>query len=101
MNRTACSSESAPALPEVDADRLRSDLDEALEAARSERDGEPSDYLEDVQHHGVDGLAAAVCTTDGEVAVAGDDDARFALQSAEIRRLFLLLEEAFKLSKAD
>ena len=28
-------------------------------------------------------------------------DARFALQSAEIRRLFLLLEEAFKLSKAD
>jgi len=28
-------------------------------------------------------------------------DARFALQSAEIRRLFLLLEEALKLSKAD
>jgi len=28
-------------------------------------------------------------------------DARFALQSAEIRRLFLLLEDAFKLSKAD
>lgn len=81
MNRTACSSESAPALPEVDADRLRSDLDEALEAARSERDGEPSDYLEDVQHHGADGLAAAVCTADGEVAVAGDADARFALQS--------------------
>src|SRR5690606_32590128 len=28
-------------------------------------------------------------------------DARFALQSGEIRRLFLLLEQAFKLSKAD
>ena len=28
-------------------------------------------------------------------------DARFALQSGEVRRLFLLLEEAFKLSKAD
>jgi len=28
-------------------------------------------------------------------------DARFALMSGEVRRLFLLLEEAFKLSKAD
>ncbi len=28
-------------------------------------------------------------------------DARFALQSGEVRRLFLLLEDAFKLSKAD
>ena len=37
----------------------------------------------------------------GLVAEHDELDARFALQSGEIRRLFLLLEQAFKLSKAD
>lgn len=62
-------------------DRVRDDLTEALEAARANTDGLPSDYLEDVEHHEVDALAVAMCTTAGEVVSVGDDDNRLALQS--------------------
>lgn len=61
--------------------RVNDDLLEALEAARANTDGEPSDYLTQVAGRDVDSLAASVCTTEGEVVGVGDDEVPLALQS--------------------
>lgn len=61
--------------------RVRDDLTEVLEQAREIGWGEPADYLRDVQRRDLDALAAAVCSTDGEVVAAGDHDRPLALQS--------------------
>ncbi|WP_114906453.1 glutaminase A [Ornithinimicrobium murale] len=61
--------------------RVHEDLVATLEEAREFGWGEPADYLRDVQRRDHDALAAAVCTTDGEVVGAGQHDRTFALQS--------------------
>ena len=65
----------------MDDSLLDDDLRSILAEVEDDRSGEPSDYLADVDGADVDGLAAAVCTTDGHVAWAGDAEHRFALQS--------------------
>lgn len=61
--------------------RVSEDLTDALHAARKNTAGEPSDYLDRIGGTDVDALAAALCTVDGEVVGAGDDDRKLALQS--------------------
>lgn len=65
----------------MDDSLLDDDLRSILAEVEDDRSGEPTDYLADVDGADVDGLAAAVCTTDGHVAWAGDAEHRFALQS--------------------
>lgn len=61
--------------------RVHDDLADALEVARANTEGEPSDYLDRIRASDEDALGAALCTTDGEVVGVGDDDRKFALQS--------------------
>ena len=61
--------------------RLADDLAATLEEARGIGWGEPADYLRDVQGRDANALAAAVCTTQGEVTGVGDHGRPLALQS--------------------
>lgn len=61
--------------------QLQDDLALTLDEVRDLGWGEPADYLRDVQGRDVNALAAAVCTTAGEVVGAGDHDRLLALQS--------------------
>ncbi|WP_109471309.1 glutaminase A [Ornithinimicrobium cavernae] len=60
---------------------VQEDLAQILEEARGIGWGEPADYLRDVQRLDLDALAAAVCSTEGEVVGVGDHDRPLALQS--------------------
>lgn len=62
-------------------ERVREGLAQALEETREFGWGEPADYLRDVQRRDLDALAAAVCTTEGDVVGVGDHDRPLALQS--------------------
>ncbi|WP_338322230.1 recombination-associated protein RdgC, partial [Xanthomonas euvesicatoria] len=48
----------------------------------------------------LDGALDQLANTDGD-GLRAELDARFALQSGEVRRLFLVLEQAMGLSKAE
>lgn len=62
-------------------DRVSAQLSRLVSTVRQHRDGEPSDYLQDVPGRPVDGFAVAVCTTDGVGVAEGDTAQCFALQS--------------------
>ena len=61
--------------------RVSGQLSRLISKVRENREGAPSDYLEDVEDRPVDGFAVAVCTTDGVAVSEGDTDEAFALQS--------------------
>lgn len=61
--------------------RVSEQLSRLVAKVREDREGAPSDYLEDVEERPVDGFAVAVCTTDGVAVSEGDADQTFALQS--------------------
>jgi glutaminase len=62
-------------------DRVADQLSTLIGGVRQNRDGAPSDYLQDVEDRPVDGFAVAVCTTDGVAVAEGDTEQVFALQS--------------------
>ncbi|MDY6054703.1 glutaminase A [Micrococcus sp.] len=87
--------------PDLDLDRVRADLEAALEAAREVTDGEPSEYLTEIENPPVDGLAAAVCTAAGDVVCRGDDEQRFALQSVSKALAFAVALEEVGLERIE
>ncbi|PNL17583.1 MULTISPECIES: glutaminase A [Micrococcus] len=61
--------------------RVSEQLARLISTVKEDRNGAPSEYLEDVEDRPVDGFAVAVCTTDGVAVSEGDTQQAFALQS--------------------
>lgn len=56
-------------------------LSEILDSVRSNTSGEVADYIPELKSADPDPLAVAICTVDGRIYSAGDDDIEFTMQS--------------------